>query len=66
MTDGAFYSNANKRQKGAGQKFASRELFSFLNETYGEAFIRKIGFIKIDVETENINVLESMSALVET
>ena len=37
----------------------------FLNETYGEDFIRNIGFIKIDVETESINVLESMAELVE-
>jgi len=64
MSDKAFYSNSNKRSKGAGQKFAARELLGFLKETYGEEFIKKIGLIKIDVETENINVLESMGPLV--
>jgi len=65
MSDSAFWSNANKRTRGAGQSFAARKLLPFLNETYGEDFIRKIGFIKIDVETESINVLESMVELVE-
>jgi len=65
ISDSAFWSNANKRSKGAGQTFAARKLLPFLNETYGEDFIRNIGFIKIDVETESINVLESMAELVE-
>merc|ERR1719419_1371081 len=41
MRDSAFWSNANKRSKGAGQSFAARKLLPFLMETYGEDFIRK-------------------------